>query len=40
MKKLRYTDSQIMSALKRQESGVVEPDLCRELDISSATLYK
>lgn len=40
MKKSRYTDSQIMDALKRVEAGIAVPDLCRELGISSATLYK
>lgn len=40
MKKSRFTDSQIMDALKRAESGVSVPELCRELGISSATFYK
>ena len=40
MKKSRYTDSQIMDALKRVEAGITVPDLCRELGISSATFYK
>ncbi len=40
MKKSRYTDSQIMDALKRAEAGIAVPDLCRELGISSATFYK
>jgi len=31
MKKSRYTDSQIMDALKRVEAGIAVPDLCREL---------
>jgi putative transposase len=30
MKKVRITDSQIMDALKRVESGISLPDLCRE----------
>jgi hypothetical protein len=29
MKKSRYTDSQIMDALKRVEAGIAVPDLCR-----------
>ena len=29
MKKSRFTDSQIMDALKRAESGIKVPDLCR-----------
>ena len=40
MKKSRYTDSQIMDALKRVKAGVTVPDICRELGISSATFYK
>ena len=40
MKKSRFTDSQIMDALKRVESGVSVPDMCRELGISTATFYK
>ena len=40
MKKSRYTDSQIMDALKRVEAGIAVPDMCRELGISSATFYK
>jgi len=40
MKKSRFTDSQIMDALKRAESGISVPDLCRELGISTATFYK
>jgi putative transposase len=40
MKMSRYTDSQIMDALKRVEAGIAVPDLCRELGISSATFYK
>jgi putative transposase len=31
MKKSRFTDSQIMDALKRVESGILEPDTCTEL---------
>lgn len=40
MKKSRFTDSQIIAALKRAEVGTPVPDLCRELGISSATFYK
>ena len=31
MKKSRFTDSQILEALKRAEAGLVVPELCREL---------
>ena len=40
MKKSRFTDSQIMVALKRVEAGLPVPDICRELGISTATFYK
>lgn len=39
MKKSRFTDSQIMDAIKRAENGIAVPDLCRELGISTATFY-
>jgi putative transposase len=40
MKRSRFTDSQIMEALKRVETGFAVPELCREYGISSATFYK
>lgn len=40
MKKSRFSDSQIVEALKRVESGLAVPEVCRELGISSATFYK
>ena len=40
MKKSRFTDSQILDAIKRVEAGVTVPEVCRELGISSATFYK
>lgn len=40
MKKSKFSDSQIMEALKRVESGLSVPDLCRKLCISTATFYK
>jgi len=40
MKKSRFSDSQIIEALKRVEVGLGVPDLCRELGISTATFYK
>jgi putative transposase len=40
MKKSKFTDSQVMEALKRAEAGVAVPEICRELGISSATFYK
>jgi putative transposase len=40
MKKSRFTDSQVIEAIKRVESGVSVQALCRELAISQATFYK
>jgi putative transposase len=40
MRKSKFTDSQVMDALKRVDAGLAVPDLCRELGISSATFYK
>jgi putative transposase len=40
MKKLKFTDSQILSILKQAEAGTPVPELCREHSISSATFYK
>ena len=40
MKRSRFTDSQIMDALKRVEAGVGVREICREMGISTATLYK
>lgn len=40
MKKSKFSDSQIIDTLKRAESGVAVPDLCRDVGISSATFYK
>ncbi len=40
MKRSKFTDSQIMDALKRVDTGLAVPDVCRELGISSATFYK
>lgn len=37
--KKRFSESQIISAIKKQESGVPVKDLCRELGISEATYY-
>ncbi len=40
MKRLRFTDSQILAVLKQAEAGTTVPDLCREHGISTATFYK
>jgi putative transposase len=40
MRKSKFTDSQIMDAVKRVEAGFGVPDICRELGISTVTFYK
>ena len=40
MRKSKFTDSQILTIIKQNESGVPVPELCREHGISSATFYK
>lgn len=40
MRKSKFTDSQVMDAVKRVEAGVAVPDISRELGISTATFYK
>jgi putative transposase len=39
MKKGRFTEHQIVTALKQQEAGIPVKDICRELGISEATFY-
>lgn len=39
MKKTRFTKTQIVSTLKKQEAGVPTKDICREQGISEATFY-
>lgn len=39
MKKGRFTEQQIVSALKKQEAGIPVKDISRELGISEATFY-
>ena len=39
MKKARFTESQMVTAIKKQESGVSVREVCRELGISNATFY-
>lgn len=40
MKRSKFTDSQIVEAIKRVEGGLSASELCRELGISLATFYK
>lgn len=39
MKKGKFTEHQIVSALKKQEAGIAVKDISRELGISEATFY-
>lgn len=39
MKKGRFTEHQIVTALKKQEAGIPVKDISRELGISEATFY-
>lgn len=40
MKKSRFSESQIVKALKDQEGGMKVADICRSLGISDATFYQ
>jgi putative transposase len=40
MRRSKFTDSQIMDAVKRVEADFTVPDICRELDVSTATFYE
>lgn len=37
--KKRYTEEQIIGAIKRHEAGTRVDEICRELNISSGTFY-
>ena len=37
--KKRFTESQIVAAIKKQESGIAVKEICREIGISDATFY-
>jgi putative transposase len=39
MKKSRFTESQIIKAIKEHENGRDSKEICRELGISTATFY-
>lgn len=40
MKKSRFTEEQIIKALKRQEAGEKVQDICRDLGVSQQAFYK
>lgn len=37
--KRKFTETQIVGAIKKQESGISVKDICREIGISEATFY-
>ena len=39
MKKSRFTESQIIAAIQKQENGMSTREVCRELGISEPTFY-
>ena len=39
MKRVKFTESQIVAALKKQEAGIAVKDIVRELGVSDATFY-
>jgi putative transposase len=39
MKKTRFTEAQIVAALKKQETGIQAKEICREYSISEVTFY-
>ena len=40
MRKSKFTDSQIMDAVKRVEAGFGVPDICREMGIMTCPLLQ
>jgi len=40
MKRSRFSEEQIIGAVKRQEAGEKTANICRELGIHQATFYK
>ena len=40
MRKSRFSEEQIIQALKEHEAGAKIPDLCRRLGISDQTFYR
>ena len=40
MKKSKFTETQIVEAIKKQEGGTTVKEICRELGIAEPTFYK
>jgi Transposase. len=39
MKKTRFTESQIVASIQKQEAGIPVKEICRDLGISEPTFY-
>ena len=39
MKKTRFTETQIVTTLKKQEAGISTREICRELGVTETTFY-
>ncbi len=39
MQKTKFTETQIVASIKKQESGIAVTEICRELGIHKATFY-
>ena len=39
MQKTKFTETQIVASIKKQESGIPVTEICRELGIHKATFY-
>ena len=39
MQKKKFSESQIVAAIKKHEAGIAVKEICRELGISDATFY-
>lgn len=39
MKRTKFTENQILAALKKQEAGVSAKDIAREMGVSEPTIY-
>lgn len=40
MRKTRFTEAQIVKAIKEHENGMDAKEICREMGITTATFYK
>jgi putative transposase len=40
MRKSRFTEAQIIAALRQAESGIPVAEVCRKLEVTEATYYR